>query len=304
MENDKTNKCEELANIGAIPIYPIGMPFVYRVRKDEDGIDESNPKSFSYKQDPNTICRYRFNREGEQVLYTSTTPNVAVAETLENFKGNFYIGKWRKNNPESKFNSFVALDENCSKDLKSNSRKVREEIKTHFSKAELERIDYLRNILEKDYSNVPKADKYKESSILASKILEVADCILSYSAKDDRELNVTFNKKATDELLMLECVYYCQPKMDKKSYYDVERIGVVEDGKIVWYRWIPDWRDIRINPKETRCYDIAQLLVEANPQLKRHVNINKSLNDYHTSILSNAKGDFLVDYKIKLIALS
>ena len=148
MENENT-KSEELSNNETLPLYSIGMPSIYRVRKDEDGIDESNPKSFSYIQDSTKIRRYRFNREGEQVLYTSTTPNVAVGETLEDFNGNFYIGKWRNNNPKSKFNSFIALDENCSKDLKSNSRKIREEIKTHFSKAELERIDYFRNILEK-----------------------------------------------------------------------------------------------------------------------------------------------------------
>ena len=167
MENHTTNECEELANDEILPFYPIGMPSIYRVRKDEDGIDESNPKSFSYIQDSTRIRRYRFNREGEQVLYTSTTPNVAVAETLENFNGNFYIGKWRNNTPESKFNSFVALDENCSKDLKSNSRKVREEIKTHFSKAELERIDYLRNILEKE---TPKSSGWRPTTSLTTGI--------------------------------------------------------------------------------------------------------------------------------------
>ena len=100
----------------------------------------------------------------------------------------------RRNNQNGKFNAFVAVDENCSTNPDSFARKVREAIKSHFSKEELDRIDFLRNILEKDYTNYPIELQYLESSELASKILEVADCILSYSAKDNKELNVTFNK--------------------------------------------------------------------------------------------------------------
>ena len=303
MENYTTNECEKLANDETLPLYPIGMPSIYRVRKDEDGIDESNPKSFSYIQDSTRILRYRFNREGEQVLYTSTTPNVAVGETLENFNGNFYIGKWRNNNPESNFNSFVALDENCSKDLKSNSRKIREEIKTHFSKAELERIDCLRNILEKDYSKVPKADKYKESSILASKILEVADCILSYSAKNDKELNVTFNKKSTDELLVLECVYYCGPLKDKMSLaYDVKKIGLVENGKIVWYKWEVNMESLKWLDDNQEGVDPAQYLaINKYARFHKYVNLNNDLCSLHIGYIQSQTDINWVNYEIQLI---
>lgn len=298
MDGNKFNTNDE-----TFPLHLMGIPCIYRVRKDEEGIDEADPNSFSYIQDVTKITRQRFNLPGEQVLYTSTYPNVAVEETLENFDGNFYIGKWRKNNLESKFNSFVALDENCSKDSKSISRKAREDIKTHFSKAELEHIDYLRNILEKDYSKVPEAEQYIESSILASKILEVADCILSYSAKDDRELNVTFNKKATDELLQLESVYYCRPLNDKKKMcYDVQKIGIVKDGKIIWYKWEVNMESLKWLDDDQECVSpIQYLAINKYARLHKYVNLNNNLYGLHTGYIQFQTEINWVNYEIRLI---
>ena len=282
----------------------MGMPILYRVRKDENIENKNDPNSFSYIQNPKFIKRQRFNKDGEQVLYTSTYPNVAVEETLENYHGNFYIGKWKGNNQNRKFNAFVALDENCSKDPKARSRIYREEMKTHLSKEELDRIDFFRNILEKDYTNYPKDLQYDESSELASKILEVADCILSYSAKDNRELNISFNKKATDEFLFLEYVYYCFPMKDmNKMCYDVQKVGIVENGEINWYNWEVDMDTLVCHDN---LYDFnPRQYLENNiyARLHKYVNINNDLDGLHTGYISYQSEKFLVDYKIQLIPL-
>lgn len=261
--------------MNTIPVYPMSLNLLlYRIVLPFDKIDKSNILHFGYRQDAENIMRRRFNKPCEQVLYTSSYPTIAERETLEDDSKEFYLVKFRKAG-DTILKMFVAIDDNCSNDVCSHARTAREAIKQHFSKEELKHIDELRQILEKDYDCCHEDEKYKESSELASKILESADYILTYSRADDgkeripegqessRFLNVTFNKSAADEHLKIETIYYCKPKIDKVSlYYDILEIGIpnTESSKIEWYDWDVKIEDVQV---------INGLIIDANTLMSK-----------------------------------
>lgn len=278
------------------------IPHLYRVRKDFEGPRES-VSAFSYIPDPALIKRQRFNMEGKQVLYTATTPAVAVQETLTD-SCYFYLSRWKN---DKSFNSFIALDDNCSAVLGSNARKVRSVLEQIECPDERQYLDELRERLEKDYSQCCEDEKYIESAELAGKILEVADCILSYSKHDANELNITFNKEAAD-LLELKAVYYCGPQHDTKSLlYDVKEIGVLQDGQIQWYSWEVDESSVEIikqpnnNSFILNPYDIQSLL-KRKDSLK--ISVTEDINATHLGVLETKEGDFEIELGIRLIPIS
>lgn len=289
-----------------IPLHLHGITCLYRVRTDTKDFDDTNPAEFSYIQDVNKIKRQRFNREGEQVLYTSTFPNIAVMETLkEDYNDAFYIGKWKNIKQDNKLWSFVAVDDNCSTNTESSSRKVREVIKEQFTKEQLQLNDVLRIILEKDYTGVEENKKYEESSLLASKIFNVVDCILSYSKCSskklncDEYLNVTLNKKTVDESLKLDAVYHCKSISDHTSLcYNVDKIGLLNNGKIEWHKWCVDFNSIRSCDIPPRLNDDKQFFRKYMEQYQ--LNINIGLNELHTVLIYDNHEKIEISYKIYL----
>lgn len=301
-----------------IPIYPMGLGCqLYRVTLPFDGFDKTNLDHFGYIHDHTKIKRRRLNKAGEPVLYTSSYPNIAERETLA-VSQEFYLVKFRKTD-DYEFKCFVAIDDNCSIDNKSYSRKAREAIKKFFTPGKLNHIDKLRQILEKDYSSYPANRKYKESSELASKIFGVADCILTYSKVDDgqnnvpsgqesnRFLNVTFNKLATDEHLRIETIYHCKPKGNQTSLrYEIIEIGVPnkEYSTIEWYNWTTEIDNINVIyglviNSDTLINGLGEQKIELMP------NVSKKIVDTHVDIVDlKSKGRYKVSFGIKLTKLN
>ena len=302
-----------------IPIYPMGLGCqLFRVALPFDGFDKTNLDHFGYIHDFNKIKKRRLNKAGEPVLYTSSYPNIAERETIQDNPKEFYLVKFRKKEGY-KFKCFVAIDENCSEDANSHSRIAREAIKQHFSEDELKQIDEFRQILEKDYRNYSEEEKYKESSELASKILEVADCILTYSKVDDgrnetpigqesnRFLNITFNKKATDNHLRIETIYHCSPKTNQNSLrYEIIEIGVPnkEYSTIEWYNWTTEIDNINVIygiviNSDTLINGLGEQKIELMP------NVSKKIADTHVDIVDlKSKGRYKVSFGIKLTKLN
>ena len=273
------------------------MPQLYRVREAFNG-DDCDMSQFSYIHDKSVIKRRRFNKSGEQVLYTSSYPHVAVLETEISTSNYFYISRWKKKNVKDTFLSFFSVDDNCSKDTMALSRQVRMELERIFSVEEQCQIDEIRDILEKDYFGLPESMRYEESSNLASEILKKAECIISYSKKDDRHLNITFSKKAVDEKLSLDCVFYCvRPKNYRSLCYDVEKIGFVDNGKIVWYHWEIDESSIYLP------LPIPQKQIHEAIQISKKtmcVNVNFDVFSWQTGILCVNGVNYTVQFKIKI----
>ena len=183
---------------------------------------------------------------------------------------------------------------------------AREATTQYFSKEKLAQIDELRKILEKDYNDCPKDEKYKESSELASKILESADCILTYSRADDdkkdkipigsesnRFLNVTFNKLATDEHLKIETIYHCKPKEDQYCLrYEILEIGIpnTQYTQIEWFEWDAEIDSIIVRGGIPLSKEAFLRKLQKN-HIKLTPNVNQPLNDTHVNIISTSASD-------------
>lgn len=220
----------------------------YRVRAD-NGFDKKDPKQFIYNSDTSKIQRLRLNKKGEQVLYTSTYPNVAEKETLKDANSQFYITKFKKI-VKQPLNVFVGVDNSCPIENTAHSRKVYEKITKLYTPCQLLLSKQFGSILEKDYDKNDE-NKYMESSCLASEILKVADAILLYSKADEESnkyLNITFNKSACDNFLEIETIYHCEKKQDKNSLvYNVSEVGLLSSDKkrIEWYDCCVDKNSIK-----------------------------------------------------------
>ena len=72
---------------------PLNLP-LYRARYDSDNwIDKEDCSQYSYIQDAEGIRMFRYNLDGEQVLYTSTTPFIAFKEIENGNDRNVYISR-------------------------------------------------------------------------------------------------------------------------------------------------------------------------------------------------------------------
>lgn len=286
-----------------IPVFQLSLntPMFYRVRAEfTEGVNRYS--AYSYNPNAVNIERLRFNKECEQVLYTATSPCVAVKETLRK-ETPFYLSKW-KGIYENGVMSFVAIDDNCSDDENSNSRKVRRIIKDKATKEELLEIDQMRKILEKDYTDYPEETRYIESSELASFILKSAECILSYSAHDDKELNVTFNKQTVDDKLALDTVYHCRPNHNHQSlFFDVSEVGLPNGDSVIWYDWRVDESSLIIDSQAGYILDEVGILriLHRNPgNACVGINVNQPINGYHKGVIITDVGHYRISYKIIL----
>ena len=297
-----------------IPIYLMGLRCqLFRVTLPFDGFDKTNLEHFSYIHDFAKIQRRRLNKAGEPVLYTSSYPNIAERETIQDDTKEFYLVKFRKTG-NYEFKCFVAIDDNCSNDKRSHSRIAREAIKQHFSEEELKQIDKLRLTLEKDYNEISEQEKYQESSELASKIFEVADCILTYSRADDgqnetpigqesnRFLNVTFNKLATDEHLRIESIYHCQPKNKCCLFYEILEIGIPDEQykSIIWYDW--DFDIYNVKTKQGYILSLNSFQTKLHNQgIKLMPNVCSNINDTHIqNIKLHSNETYNVEFEVQL----
>ena len=101
-------------NDNEIPIYSMGLGCqLYRVTVPFGGFDKTNLDHFGYIHDFAKIQRRRLNKAGEPALYTSSYPNIAERETIQDDPKEFYLVKFRKTD-DYMFKCFVAIDENCS----------------------------------------------------------------------------------------------------------------------------------------------------------------------------------------------
>ena len=302
-------------NDNEIPIYSMGLGCqLYRVTVPFGGFDKTNLDHFGYIHDFAKIQRRRLNKAGEPALYTSSYPNIAERETIQDDPKEFYLVKFRKTD-DYMFKCFVAIDENCSENANSHSRIAREAIKQHFTEDELKQIDEFRLILEKDYRNYSEEEKYKESSELASKILEVADSILTYSKVDDgrnetpigqesnRFLNITLNKKATDNHLRIETIYHCSPKTNQNSLrYEIIEIGVPNDdySAVEWYTWTIKIDNIEAIDGIAINADVFKKELRKQ-NIKLMPNVCKQIEDTHVDIVDlKSKGRYKVSFGVKL----
>ena len=301
---------ENIEHTKKIPIHTMGLKCqFYRIVKPFKEMDSTDPDHFSYNHNLSKIERGRLNKAGEPVLYTSSYPTIAERETLA-VSQEFYLVKFHKTD-NYEYKCFVAIDDHCSPDGDTDSKKAREAIKQHFSAQELRIVDEHRQILEKDYSNYPKDEKYEESSKLASRILKVADCILTYSKTDDgkenipqgqesnRYLNVTFNRLATDKHLKIETIYHCKPKSNQYGLrYEILEIGIPDEQYefIEWYDWGVDPKSIKIED-DVEVDDIT--IKEFIPTLMPNVCIE--VCETHTNVVSLPTfGNIYVKFKINI----
>ena len=292
-------------SLNTIPVYPLSnISHLYRVRKISD-FDKTDISQYGYIQDITKIKRYRLNKEGEQVLYTSSYPTIAERETIKEIS-DFFLIKYRKKTCDDQFITFIAIDNNCSKDSKSDTYILREKLRKDFSSEELKKVDTLRQILEKDYLDDDK-EKYKESSECASRILKVADCIITYSkvgGNGNRHLNLTFNKRATDNLLEIETIYLCKAKEDKTSLlYNIIEIGIPKNSQEV------EWFDFEINTEIANVVQYNGLVLSAQDILKLYnkkimPHVNADINEEQEQTLNiPSKGTYTLRYSFKLIPI-
>ncbi len=270
----------------------------YRIRFVETELPKNKRMSISeygYNPDVKSIKMMRLNLAGEQVLYTSTEPRTSYCETISSDKLNnpFYISIWRKKNPKQYCNCFMSSFDSCSENCESNAFKIKTEYRSRLNSEQEQNIKKMGKILEKKYPE-DCIDKYKESAQLASYIFKSADCIIMPSARNNKEVNITFNKEFTDNSLILDRVYFCNPFdiqhiQQNSLVFRVDKIGLVINNRVVWHKW---------HVKENELVDMnSNLLVHYinNTGSLIYPNINKQINDWHCGYYNNKCVKFKIE---------
>lgn len=268
----------------------------YRIRFVETELPPERRTSifeFGYNPDVKNIGIMRLNQSGEQVLYTSTNPGTSYIETISNKNLNypFYLSVWCKKDANKLCNCFISSFDSCSKDSNSNAYKIKTEYRKNVDSEQELTITEIGKVLEKEYSELC-SNKYEESAQLASNIFKIADCIITPSAKNNDEVNLTFNKRFADESLVLDRIYFCNPFPNGccSLVFRVVKIGLVVTNRVVWYNWhVKD--NILLNTdsnQEIEYIDNRDSLI--------YPNIIKPINDWHIGWYDNNK----VRFKIKI----
>lgn len=279
-----------------IPFEDISLNLqVYRVRFVEEELPNDKKISISeygYNPKPEIM---RLNKQGEQVLYTSTHPLVAYEETvtLDSHKLYFYLSVWHKrDDAEKECSCFLSSFESCSQAPNSNANKIYHLYYQNLNEQDLQIVTKIGKVLEKQYPSDSK-DKYKDSSQLASKLLKQADCIMTPSAKDNKEINITFNKNFADNSLVLDRVYFCRKFNSHRESlaFNVEKIGIVSEDKVVWYNWYIKENTLRNHCKKTIKVDINEKQALLFP------NVTTSVSEWQKGIY---KGE-VVEFKLDLV---
>lgn len=282
--------------------YCLDLP-LYRARFD-NGFDNTDPHQFGYIHNLAAITRYRYNKAQEAVLYTATEPSTAYKEIENSRNGetHFYLSTWSHVAGTREFHT--ALNVNCVGLTRHTTAErfyniLRDNVGPGTSK--LYYLSSLGRILEK-----PGTD-YRFSSILASRIFQTHDALITTSMKSNgSELNITFNQSAADQLLELKWIYRCEVLANQASVFHVSNVGIPNGGIIDWYNWLVDVNSISLNGQTNMPVDIHVLrqAIQTNAGITQSVlypNVNKEPTGLHDGIVVYNGENVRVRFRIQLI---
>ena len=180
--------------------------------------------------------------------------------------------------------------DSCSEDTQSNAYKIKTDYRNNLNSKQEQTIKEIGKVLEKK-SSEQSLDIYKESAKLASDIFKYADCIITPSARDNKEFNLTFNKNFADESLVLNRIYYCNPFPNDcgSLVFRVVKIGLVISNRVVWYNW-------HVKDNEL-LYTDSNLLInyDYNRESLIYPNIIKPIDDWHIGFYNQKKVKFQIE---------
>lgn len=274
---------------------------LYRARYAED-FDITDPNQFSYIHNLDVIKMLRYNKDHEAVLYTATHPLIAFKEIEDVGKpDSFYLSVWMPKKDNSVFK--LALNINGSGVVAgSNAGKFHQILKdnTGVGSSEYTYLSELGHILEK-----PGSD-YRFSSILASQLFQDHDALMTTSMKSEgKELNVTFNQKATDDLMEIKYLYHCDVPKTNTLAFNVRGIGIPENGHIAWYKWSIDYDSIALSPDCPNPVFLPDLrnairTGKGITQCVMQPNVNKESTAVHEGNVMYNGNLYQVEFRVKL----
>lgn len=283
--------------------YDYGLDLLlYRARFD-NGFDNTDPHQFGYIHNLAAITRFRYNKAQEAVLYTATEPSTAYKEIENSRNGetHFYLSAWSRVAGTRDFHAAlnvnsIGLTRHTTAERFYNI--LRDNVGPGTSK--LYYLSSLGRILEK-----PGTD-YRFSSILASRIFQTHDALITTSMKSNgSELNITFNQAATDHLLELKCIYRCEVPANQTLAFHVANVGIPNGGIIEWHDWEVDVNSITVNGQTNMPVDIYALRQAIQTgvgitQSALYPNINKEPSDIHDGVVIYHGGPVRVLFRIML----
>lgn len=289
----------------------LNLPF-YRARYDSDNWDDKEDiTQYGYIQNQQNIRQFRYNREHEQVLYTSTTPFVAFEEIKdENNQHDIYISKWRRRNEAAPFsvqlniNREGIVEESTAGRFKETMEKIADK------NDDIVQAEKVGKILEADQIDGYENLNYRFSSTIASRLFQGCDALLTVSKKSDgKELNITFKREAVDTKLNIKTIYEIDaPYHHGGSILYVKRIGIPQDNRIKWHEWKINQKSLKLpsryqNQNLTAIRQIIGNRDEHRFQFLLFPNLNKSLDNFHLGIIveRETRNRFYVEYNIDLL---
>lgn len=288
---------------------PLNLP-LYRARYDSDNwIDKENCSQYSYIQNTESIRMFRYNRDGEQVLYTSTTPFIAFKEIENGSDKNVYISKWGKVHNEDNFSVCTAI---CSEGIAADSTagKYLNIMRNNLRPDTFRQAEEMGNVLEADSIDGYEGLNYRFSSAIASRLFQGCEALLTVSKKSDgKELNITFKREAVDTKLNIRAAYEIDaPSRHNSSILHINRIGIPRDNRIDWHKWRIDLDSLRL-PSNQQCQNLTTIrqIIENHDERRFQLvlvpNFNKSFDDFHSGIIIDTenKKKICVEYKIDLV---
>ena len=289
---------------------PLNLP-LYRARYDSDNwIDKENCSQYSYIQNTESIRMFRYNRDGEQVLYTSTTPFIAFKEIENGSDKNVYISKWGKVHNEDNFSVCTAI---CSEGIAADSTagKYLNIMRNNLRPDTFRQAEEMGNVLEADSIDGYKGYEglnYRFSSAIASRLFQGCEALLTVSKKSDgQELNITFKRETVDTKLVIKAVYEIDaPSRHNSSILHINRIGIPRDNRIEWHEWRINMDSFRLPSYRQSLAEIRQIIERRDERRYQFVffpNINKSIDAFHQGIIvdKETRNRFYVEYEIDLL---
>ncbi len=217
---------------------------LYRARYKDGRFDTSSIDQFGYIHDASKIKLFRYNKPGEQVLYTSTHPITAIEEVDNSSDSDLFISKWINTQD---LNYVVNL--NPKMRSSHSGRIIYPFILDKVGQEKASQLERLGTILEWPVKedDEQKQIVYRLTSSIASKLFETCNAIITTSAKSKSgELNVTFNKNAADSL-KLQCLFEYKHSDIKRILAKVSHVGVVNShNSIEWYNFAVSFSSVKI----------------------------------------------------------
>lgn len=288
---------------------PLNLP-LYRARYDSDiWTDKEDLSQYSYIQDAERIGMFRYNREHEQVLYTSTTPCVAFKEIENGNERNVYISRWENVSSADSFSVYTAIYQDGI-DAGSTAGKYLDIMQGRLCPTAFRHAEKLGNVLEADCVYGYEGLNYRFSSAIASRLFQGCEALLTVSKKSlGKELNITFKRETVDTKLDIKVVYEIDaPSRHSGSILHVNRIGIPRHNRIEWYGWRINCGTLRL-PSTHQDQDlvvIRQIIErydERRYQFALFLNLNKNLDDFHLGVITDniTRHRFYVEYKINIL---